>query len=308
MLGMRIYNNNLITKNRGIALIQVLIISIILAMLGIYINQTVRSQIGVVGLMKNSFFLHSQLENAEAELIHGLLTEKRYQAAESENALVQRWNFYGKPFLLNENTVVTIQDLSGVLSLNVLDHTIARNLFAQLGLSGHEVRTFLDSLADWKDKDDLKRLNGAESDYYRYIMKPGPRNAYLQTLGEVENIQQGKLLTSVQWQRYFTEEVTSNFNPLNAPELILKAFINNDAAYEEVLQQRNLGSLTAYSFYQATSIEENEFVLFVTGRKLKVTLLVKGQNNQLSKQFIVDLRPRSSSRPIVISQLTWNQV
>lgn len=306
MLNVRI--NNPIKVNRGIALIQVLIISIILTMLGIYINQTVRSQIGVVGLMKNSFSLHLKLENTEAELIHSLLTEKRYQSAQSESSLVQRWNFHGRPFLLQQDTLVTIQDLSGVLSLNALDHTIARNLFAKLGKSDHEVRTFLDSVADWKDKDDLKRLNGAESDDYRYIMKPGPRNAFLQSLGEVENIVQGQLLTPAQWQSYFTEEVTSNFNPLNAPELILKAFINNDAAYEEVLEQRNSGSLTAYSFYQATSIEENEFVLFVTGKKLKVTLSVKGHNNKLSKQFIVDLRPRSSSRPIVISQLTWNQV
>jgi len=295
-------------NSQGIALIQVLIISIILTMLGIYINQTVRSQIGIVNLMKSSFALNLQLENAEAELLHTLLTQKRYRKIDSDNAIVQKWNFYGAPFLLNENTTVTIQDLSGLLSLNILNKALARNFFEQMGHSGHEVRAFLDSLEDWKDKDDLKRLNGAESDYYRYIKQPEPRNAYLQTLSEVENIQQGRLLTREQWQRYFTTEIVLSFNPFNAPNFILKVFLNNDTAYEEVLQKRSAGSLTELGFYQMTSIEQDEFISFATGRLLKVTLLVKGQNNKLSKQFIVDLRPRSSTRPIVISQLTWNQV
>ena len=64
--------NSSIKSSRGIALIQVLIISIILTMLGIYINQTVRSQITVVSLMKGSFELKLALENAEAELLHVL--------------------------------------------------------------------------------------------------------------------------------------------------------------------------------------------------------------------------------------------
>ena len=46
-----------IRNTQGIALIQVLIISIILTMLGIYINQTVRSQIGIVSLMKKIIFI-----------------------------------------------------------------------------------------------------------------------------------------------------------------------------------------------------------------------------------------------------------
>ncbi len=295
-------------RNRGIALIQALIISIILTMLGIYINQTVRSQIGTVSLMKDSFDLGLQLENAEAELLHKLLTQKLYRKNESDDAIVQQWNFYGKPFKLNENTTVMIQDLSGVLGLNILDNTIASKFFEQQGGSDHEIRTLLDSLADWKDKDDLKRLNGAEGHYYSQIKKPGPRNAYLQTVEEVESVKQGLLLTSEQWKRYFTTEIIVGFNPLNAPNAILKAFLSNNSFYEEVLRQREAGTLTGHSFYQVTAIEDNDFISFLTGGVLKISLLVKGQNNKLSKEFIVDLRPSSLTRPITIRQLTWNQV
>jgi general secretion pathway protein K len=308
MLELKLCKNSSIKNEQGIALIQVLIISIILTMLGIYINQTIRSQIGVVSLMKSSFELNLVLENAEADLLHALLIKNRHRNVDSDNTLAQKWNFYGKPFLLNDNTTIMIQDLSGLLNLNVLDNTIATKFFELQGFSGHEVRTFLDSLADWKDKDDLKRLNGAESDYYRNIKKSGPRNAYLQTVSEVENIKNGTLITNQKWHQFFTTEIIPNFNPLNAPNTILKAFLNNSSTYEEVIQQRDSGNLTKLSFYQTTSIDEGEFISFSTGRLLKVTLRVKGQNNKLSKEFIVDLRPSSPERPIIISQLTWNQV
>jgi len=297
---------SLIKNHQGIALIQVLIISIILTMLGIYINQTVRSQINVVGQMKSAFELSLQLENSEAELLHYLLTNKHYTKPNSEVPLVQRWNFYGKPFSLSENTTVIIQDQSGLLGLNIINSTLATNVIAELGFSGHEVRTFIDSLADWKDKDDLKRLNGAESDYYRQSQLIGPRNAYLQTLEEVINIKQANMLTIEQWKTYFTEEIISNFNPLNAPEKILKAFINNERGYEEVIKLRAEKVLTGYSFYQATGIDSDEYISFSTGQILKVTIMVQEQSNKLSKSFIVDLRPNSFSRPVIISKLMWN--
>lgn len=301
---------NIITrkKNQGIALIQVLIIAIVLAMLGIYINQTVRSQIAVVNLMKESFELSLALENAEAKLLHNLLTNTRYRKNDSENSLIQKWNFHGEPFNLNENTTVTIQDLSGLLSLNILSNSLTTNLFKELGFTGHEVRTFVDALADWKDKDTLKRLNGAEKEYYQSINQVGPRNHYVQFVPEVEQIKQSNLLTPQQWERYFSTAFVPNFNPLNAPNTLLKAFLNNDIAYQSILAQRKAGTLSGFSFYQASAINSGEFINFSTGSYLRVTLLVTRQKNKLSKEFIVDLRPSSFSRPIIISQLTWNQV
>jgi len=297
-----------INKNKGIALIQVLIISIILTMLGIYINQTVRSQINVVNLMKSSFELNLKLEDAEALLLHALLTNKNYKKVESEIPLVQRWNFYGQPYQFSEDVIVKVQDISSLISLNHMNNKLATELFDLLGYSGHEVRTFLDSLADWKDKDDLKRLNGAERDYYRYLGIVGPRNGYLQSYDEVLNIQQSNILTMAQWQEHFSLALVTSFNPLNAPDLILKAFINNDDAYKEVIKKRQLGSLNELNFYQATGIEGDEFISFSTGRLLAVTIVVQTQNNKLSKHFIVDLRPRSLTRPVTISEITWNKV
>lgn len=293
-------------SQHGIALIQVLIISIILTMLGIYISQTVRSQVATTYLMQQSNQVSLSAENVEAELLHTLLTNKRYVSKSSESNLVKKWNFYGKPFQYDDHTQITIQDMSSLLSLNYLNKRLATRLFEQLGYQGHEVRTFLDSLSDWKDKDELKRLNGAEKDYYQSIGVTGPRNGFLQSIDEVLSIKQSELLTITQWKRYFSLSLVSKFNPMNAPETILKVFINNDEALKEVLELRGQGNLTALNFYQATGIEEDDGISFTTGRILKIKIVTKIQNIQFNKSFIVDLRPNASSRAVTFSNVTWN--
>lgn len=113
----------ILNKQKGIALVQVLIISIILTMLGIYIIQTVRMQVGMVRLMQKSFQVNLIAESVEAELLHTLLTNKRYLNKDSENPIVLNWNFYGKPFIYNTDTQIAIQDMTSLLSLNHFQKT-----------------------------------------------------------------------------------------------------------------------------------------------------------------------------------------
>jgi len=293
-------------KQSGIALVQVLIISIILMMLAIYIIQTARMQIKTTHLMQKSFQVNLAGESAEAELLHTLLTNKRYQNKNSDNKLVQNWNFYGQPFSYDENTEITIQDVSSLLSLNNTNKILSTRLFEQLGYQEKDSRTFFDSLSDWKDKDDLKRLNGAEKDYYHSANIQGPRNGYLQSMNEVLNIKGSDILTTEEWHNYFTIELTSEFNPLNAPDDILKAFLNDEQAFIDVINLRDQGVLSTYNFYQATGIDSDERITFNTGRILQIKIITYKQNSQFIKSFIVDLRPNSYMRTVTISNVRWD--
>ena len=295
-----------IKKQLGIALVQVLIISIILTMLGIYITQAVKVQIGSTQLMQKSFEATLAGEIAQAELLHVLLTNKRLQNKSSSNSIVQNWNFYGKPFRYDEFTEISIQDLSSLLSVNFTNKTLLSRFFEQLGKKEKETRTFIDALSDWKDIDDLKRLNGAEKDYYQSVGLKIPRNDYLQNISEISNVKQSNILSKRQWDSYFTILLSSKFNPLNSPHEILKAFINNDQALTEVIKQRNNGTLSTYSFYQATGIESDEQTTFYTGRVLKIKIATTKQNSQFSKSFIVDLRPNAPLRALTISNVIWD--
>ena len=66
-------------SQQGIALVQVLIISIVLISLGLFISQTVKSQVSSAQNMSNAFQLRLKINNAEASLLQTLLSYQRYQ-------------------------------------------------------------------------------------------------------------------------------------------------------------------------------------------------------------------------------------
>lgn len=295
-------------SQRGIALIQVLIIAIILTMLGIFINQSVREQVRITSTIQNSQQANVFIETIEAELLHALLTNKRYRDIDSDNVYAKNWNFYNQKFSPQDNVQIELQDLNGLLSLNYMNQSAASRLFEELGHEGDKVRTFFDSLKDWKDKDDLKRLNGAESDYYEKLDKQVPRNGYLQSMAELLSIRSSEFLPKEEWQKYFSLGLVSRFNPLNAPDLLLKAFLNDERTWQQVIELRSQNQLNMLAFYRLTGVDASEAITFTTGRLIKVNIMVNLENNKLSKSFQVELRPNASKRPVIISDVKWNEV
>lgn len=71
---------------------------------------------------------------------------------------------------------VRIQDSAGLLDLNRASADQFAALFAALGANADEARRFGDSVADWRDSDDLKRPFGAETEDYVAARKPPPAN------------------------------------------------------------------------------------------------------------------------------------
>ena len=85
--------------------------------------------------------------------------------------------------------VVRITDEAGKISLNGLTDAsgiVLKNLLIHQGVSSENADIIVDSILDWKDADDLHRLNGAENDYYLSLAKPyKARNAPFETLEEL---------------------------------------------------------------------------------------------------------------------------
>ena len=70
-------------------------------------------------------------------------------------------------------------DEAGKINLNRATEDLLRRIFINLGLDQARRNILVDSILDWRDEDDLHRLNGAESDYYLsfsppYTAKNGP--------------------------------------------------------------------------------------------------------------------------------------
>lgn len=295
-------------SQRGIALIQVLIITFVLSLLGLYINQTVREQVKITTSIQNKFLMRLELEKTEADLLQALLSNNKYPNKSSSNKVVSKWNFYGKEFQLNDNAYVTLTDLSSLMGLNISDATLLKNVLLQIGIDEVGAREFVDSLADWKDKNDLSRLNGAESAYYKQHKKSYvARNGFLQDPSEVALIRGGEQITPKLLNQYFTTEIVAGFNPLNAPQKILNAFINDENSIQKVLQLREHDTLKSYDFYKLTGVEGDEYITFATGSKIRVQLRVTYNGAQLKKIYTLDATPQSYTKPMVFSHISWNK-
>ncbi|MFO0753447.1 MAG: type II secretion system protein GspK [Thermodesulfovibrionales bacterium] len=81
---------------------------------------------------------------------------------------------------------VRVVSESGKVDINSAPELLLRGLFSALGVQGEELDIAVDSIMDWKDSDDLHRLNGAEDDYYAALPNPyKAKNANFESLEEL---------------------------------------------------------------------------------------------------------------------------
>lgn len=290
----------------GIALIQVLIISLVLTMLSLFILQSVKRQVDVSEMVKANFSLRLAIENAEAELLKTLVEFRPYRNESSESEIVRNWNFYNLPFSMGNSVTIQIQDVRGLVNLNYINEQLLLNTLQELGVKKKELRVLVESLQDWIDSDDLKRLNGAEKSYYEYLNKVPPRNNILTSTQELKNVRGSQALSDKTLDDYFTVLNQIGFNPMNSPEVVLKAFLGDVRVAEQIMALRNSHQLTEQKFKSLSGIQSDEYISFATGSYLKVQLSAARGGIVLKKAFDIRLKPASTSSPVIISNVIWN--
>jgi len=81
---------------------------------------------------------------------------------------------------------VRLIDEGGKININRADENLLRRIFTNLGVAEPRRTILVDSILDWRDPDDLHRVNGAESDYYQSL--PAPYAAKNGPLDTVEDL------------------------------------------------------------------------------------------------------------------------
>ncbi|MEO2280273.1 general secretion pathway protein GspK [Pseudoalteromonas pernae] len=295
-------------KSMGIALVQVLIITTILSLLGLYVTSTSQRHVGLAQNVKDSFEAKVLLAQAEAELIHALTTQLRDESVVTDHEVTKKWNFHGKPFSIDEYTSVVMQDYNGLINLNSFDRQLVSIMLANEGLQGSDIQKVVDSLLDWVDVDDAHRLNGAERQSYSSVGKIGPRNGYFQSLDEVFSVKGTQLVRPSFWYDNFTAlPDISSLTLTHSTEDILAALIRDDAALGTVLQLREQRSLNMRNFIAETGVEDDESQNFIPGNRLRIKLVTKYGKESISTRFDVWLNLRSLNKPVYISNRVWNK-
>ncbi|SPQ00133.1 conserved hypothetical protein [Candidatus Sulfobium mesophilum] len=178
--------------DKGIALIMVLWVLTVLMVIALsfsYMGRT-ESQTSLAfrqGVEKK-FLAEAGIEKGVAEILYAKMNPNRQVVLEGGEI----WKMDGTPYTVKTDDgyyTVSIVDESGKININTLTDAsaiILKNLLTNSGVEAAEADIIVDSILDWKDADDLTRLNGAESDYYMSLPNPyKAKNASFDTLEEL---------------------------------------------------------------------------------------------------------------------------
>ena len=176
---------------------------------------------------------------------------------------------------------------SGKIDLNAGDPRLLELFLRHRKLTMEQAGVVLDSLLDWRDPDDLLRLNGAEQEYYMHLPDPHiPRNGRIEDPSEFFLLRGADLLAG----KFQAEEVFTVHNPekgINVNSLtptMLEFLVDGDEArlqaYHEArqLQPTLNAAMTRQIIGEARFAELEPFLRYEEGTaSLYYTITATGQ-------------------------------
>ncbi len=220
---------------RGLALVMVLWVVMLLAIMASSFIDTTRIE---TRLVTHSIDRAQALAAAEAGMFYALyrqlnpLPEQPWPA----DGRVYDWTFDGVP------VAITLRDASGKIDINHADRELFKGLLMTAGgLDEEDAEALLDKIEDFRDPDDLRRPQGAESSDYALVGRPPPKNAPFESVDELQQVLDMDEALYLRIAAALTvHSYQAGINPEAAPAKVLYALPNVDPALvDEYLQQRH---------------------------------------------------------------------
>jgi general secretion pathway protein K len=165
-------------SQRGIVLLLVLWILSILMVIAMSFSFTTRtdaySALAFKEGVENKFLAEAGIERGIMELVYRSVNKGQTVTLEGMEILKTDGRAYHGQ-LGDGSYLYRVTDESGKININALTDAsgiVVKNLLIHSGVSTENADIIVDSILDWKDPDDLHRLNGAESDYYLSLPNP----------------------------------------------------------------------------------------------------------------------------------------
>ena len=172
----------MVSKEKGIALLMVLWVLILLSAIATEFCFAMRTEVNMVRNFKEQteayYIALAGLNRAVMELVRNESTpEKRRILEEDETAdeTYKRWrmNTTIPPVPFSQGQFqVQIENEAGKINLNTADESLLKMMLNNFELEEREKSIIVDSIMDWRDENDLHRMNGAENDYYQSLPTP----------------------------------------------------------------------------------------------------------------------------------------
>jgi general secretion pathway protein K len=170
-------------REKGIVLFMVLWVLILLSVIATEFCFTMRTEVNMVRNFKEQteayYIALAGLNRAVYELLRNESSpeKKKLLADENEETLemAERWRmntdippvpFAGGRFM------VRIGNEAGKININTAGEPLLKMMLNGFEIEAQEKSIIVDSIMDWRDENDLHRMNGAENDYYQSLPEP----------------------------------------------------------------------------------------------------------------------------------------
>ena len=168
-----------IKSQSGIVLFLVLWVLMLLSVIAGEFCRTMRTEVNVTRNFKEGtqayYIAVAGLNRAIAEIIRNDVVPVKAESAESEEEEAIKWRINtdipAVPFGQGQFEV-KIENESGKININKAQRGLLKMMLDGFDLEESDKDVIVDSILDWRDKDDLHRLNGAEGDYYLSLPEP----------------------------------------------------------------------------------------------------------------------------------------
>ena len=270
-------------RQRGVALVQVLLVTAIIILLVMQLSLTAAEQVRRAQALQDRSEAALYLHSREVALFYTMLTESLLPSPGSGNPYAASWNFHGEPFVV-DGLEITLQDQSGLMRFPLSGVTDFEKLLTVLGLGLTRAREIAEGLAHWLGI--TLSGGGRPAD----AMMRGDRGDAMQYFGELRFLAgmdeplYGKLA------ELMTLYPTPGFNPLTAPAALLRMRMP-ESTFRAVLDARRKDELDRNRLWQLARIGADESILPFTGPGIGVRLEGEYHGVALRRQLIMGVRP-----------------
>ena len=209
-------------RQNGFALLVVIMVLLLVSFLAVQLTLSVRTELKIGTNTTSGTTGRFLAEGAVSKAVFRLIDTPKETAKKMEESLSEddedlfvEGREYTETMPGGEVKYYAAND-SGKIDLNRCPRKLFDLFLEYNGLTEEERMTLLDSLEDWRDTNDMHRLNGAEKEYYEGLSDPyQPRNGLLEDVAELYLIKGADVLLDRVMRPYEAFTVKSKQNKIN---------------------------------------------------------------------------------------------
>ncbi len=241
------------------------------------------------------------ISDTKAELLFRMATAPNgvYGLGDNNNAVRLDGQLY-----FTHGSYLELQDMRGLINATQFPNQQLMDLLRLMGIDSLTISRLMDTLQDYQDEDNLRRLNGAEAADYLAVGLPPPPNRPLRSIEELQGILgwrdlNSELLTRLMESMSLGKEVQINLN--TAPYDVLRTIEGMDEPKtRRLMAQREIEPLLSINAVAAITGKDADWVMSLRNGVVSAAAV---RVNQFAKslpwvlRYDIVLTPKSEFSP-----------